>query len=321
MPAKVSVVVISYNSEATLGACLAALGRQTFTDFHLLLIDNASARRPGTYLDPLPYAHTFLDLDENLGFAGGMALAVEKAESPLIAALNPDAFAQPAWLAELVAAAERHPEAAAFGSLQRNAADPAHIDGFGDHMLATGQAWRGQEAPADENPVYSFGVCAAAALYRTQAVRAAGNFDGRFFCLYEDVDLSFRLRLAGHHCMVVPRAEVTHVGGASFKTRGDLLQRLIGRNQWWVLLKNMPFPLLLLAVPGFFAVEILAALRGHRPGSLSGLMEGLSRSGEMLESRRVIQGSTRISVAALCRWLTWRPGAFLRKESPVRRAI
>lgn len=320
MPARVCVVVISYNSEATLGACLAALGRQTFTDFHLLLLDNASGRRPRTYLDPLPYAHTFLDLDDNLGFAGGMALAVEKAESPLIAALNPDAFAEPTWLAELAAAADAHPEAAAFGSLQRNAADPQHIDGFGDHMLATGQAWRGQEAPADERLVYSFGVCAAAALYRTEAVRAVGNFDSRFFCLYEDVDLSFRLRLAGHQCAVVPAAVVTHVGGASFKTRGVLLQRLIGRNQWWVLLKNMPSPLLLFAVPGFFAVEMLAALRGHRPGSLSGLIEGLQRSGEMLAARRKIQNTMRISVAGLCRWLTWNPSAFLRKESPVRRS-
>lgn len=321
MPARVSVVVISYNSEATLGACLEALGRQTFTDFELLLVDNASARRPRSYLQPLPYAHTFLDLDENLGFAGGMALAVDKAASPLIAALNPDAFAEPGWLAELVAAADAHPEAAAFGSLQRSDADQAHIDGFGDHMLATGQAWRGQEAPDGDALVYSFGVCAAAALYRTDAVRAVGNFDSRFFCLYEDVDLSFRLRLAGHHCAVVPRAVVRHVGGASFKTRSELLQRLVGRNQWWVLLKNMPFPLLLFAIPGFFAVEILATLRGHRPGSLDGLMEGLSRSGEMLASRRAIQNSARISVAALCRWLTWNPGAFLRKDSPVKSAI
>ncbi len=321
MPAKVCVVVISYNSEDTLGACLAALGRQTFTDFHLLLIDNASVRRPSAFLEPLPYAHSFLELDENLGFAGGMALAVERTDSPLIAALNPDAFAAPTWLAELAAAADAHPEAAAFGSLQRSADDPARIDGFGDHMLATGQAWRGQEAPRGEALVYCFGVCAAAALYRTAAVRAVGNFDARFFCLYEDVDLSFRLRLAGHHCAVVPRAAVTHVGGASFKTRSGLLQHLIGRNQWWVLLKNMPFPLILLAVPGFFAVEALAALRGHRPGSLAGLWEGLRRSGEMLASRRQIQGTMRISTAALCRWLTWNPRAFLRKTSPVRRAI
>lgn len=320
MPARVSVVVISYNSEDTLNACLQALARQSYTDFHLLLVDNASARRPRAYLDPLPYPHTFLDLDENLGFAGGMALAVDRADSPLIAALNPDAFADPDWLAELVAAADRHPEAVAFGSLQRSAGDPTHIDGFGDHYLATGQAWRGQRAPTGNEVVYAFGVCAAAALYRTDAVRAAGSFDARFFCLYEDVDLSFRLRLAGHQCAVVPSAVVNHVGGASFKTRSDLLQRLIGRNQWWVLLKNMPFPLMPLVVPGFFAVEILAALRGHRPGSLRGLWEGLSRSREMLVARKHIQGTARISVAALCRWLTWTPSAFLRKDSPVRRS-
>ncbi len=316
MPARVCVVVISYNSEATLALCLEALGRQTFTDFHLLLIDNASDTRPRTYLPVMPYAHTFADMDDNLGFAGGMAEAIDRTDSPLVAALNPDAFAAPTWLAELVAAADQHPYVAAFGSLQHSAQDPARIDGFGDHYLVTGQAWRGQSAPDNDRLAYSFGVCAAAALYRTEAVRSVGNFDRSFFCLYEDVDLSFRLRLAGYACAVMPRAVVSHVGGASFKTRGALLQSLIGRNQWWVLLKNMPLILLPLAIPGFFAVELLAALRGHRPGSLRGLWDGVRRSGEVLAARRAVRRT--ISVAQLCRWLTWNPLAFMRKRSPVR---
>ena len=320
MPARVCVVVISYNSEATLAPCLEALGRQTFTDFHLLLIDNASDQRPRSYLPALPYPHTFADMEQNLGFAGGMAVAIDKTDSALVAALNPDAFAEPTWLAELVAAADRHPDVAAFGSLQRSAEDPTRIDGFGDHLLATGQAWRGQSPPADEQLAYSFGVCAAAALYRVDAVRSVGSFDRSFFCFYEDVDLSFRLRLAGYHCAVAPRAVVTHVGGASFKTRGALMQFLIGRNQWWVLLKNMPPVLLPLSIPGFIAVELLAALRGHRPGSLRGLWDGIRRSGEVLTERRRVQAARKISIAGLCRWLTWNPLAFLRKASPVRRS-
>ena len=318
MPARVCVAVISYNSEATLAQCLAALSRQTFTDFHLLLIDNASDTRPSSYLPPLPYAHTFIDMTENLGFAGGMNAAIAGTTSPLLAALNPDAFASPAWLAELVAAADHHPETAVFGSLQLSAGDQDRIDGFGDHYLATGQAWRGQSAPAGTALAYCFGICAAAALYRTEALRAVGGFDSRFFCLYEDVDLSFRLRLFGYQCAVIPNAVVRHVGGSSFKTRSALMQFLIGRNQWWVLLKNMPLALLPFAVPGFFAVELLAALRGHRPGSLRGLWEGLRRSGEMLATRREIQAQRKISVAVLCRWLTWNPLAFLRKDSPVK---
>ncbi|MHB1207972.1 MAG: glycosyltransferase family 2 protein, partial [Rhodospirillaceae bacterium] len=265
-----------------------------------------------------PYAHTFMDMTENLGFAGGMNAAIAAAASPLLAALNPDAFAGPEWLAELVAAADACPETAAFGSLQLSAAPQGGIDGFGDHYLATGQAWRGQSKPADTAAAYCFGVCAAAALYRTEVLRAVGGFDDRFFCLYEDVDLSFRLRLSGYQCAVIPRAVVRHVGGSSFKTRSALMQFLIGRNQWWVLLKNMPLVLLPFAVPGFFAVELLASLRGHRPGSLRGLWEGLRRSGEMLPTRRGIQAKRKISLGQLCRWLSWNPLAFLRKESPVR---
>ena len=86
MPPRVCVAVISYNSEATLAQCLDALSRQTFTDFHLLLVDNASDTRPRAYLPPLPYAHTFMDMEENLGFAAGMNVAIDAAASPLIAA-------------------------------------------------------------------------------------------------------------------------------------------------------------------------------------------------------------------------------------------
>jgi len=181
---RVCVVVIGYNSESTLARCLACLGEQTFRDFSLLLIDNASDKKPSSYLPPLAYAHKILELDENLGFAGGMKRAIEISASPLIAALNPDAFAKPEWLAELVAAADRYPEVAAFGSLQIGADDPNHIDGFGDHMLVTGQAWRGETLPAGRSALaYCFGVCAAAALYRADIVRTVGNFDDLFFCL------------------------------------------------------------------------------------------------------------------------------------------
>jgi len=116
----------------------------------------------------------------------------------------------------------------------------------------------------------------------------------------------------------VPSAVVAHIGGATFKGRSALMQRLIGRNQWWVLVKNMPLALLPLAVPGFFAVELLAALRGHRPASLGGLWEGVKQTGTMLSARRDIQSTRKLSVAALSRWLTWNPLAFLRKRSPVK---
>jgi GT2 family glycosyltransferase len=320
---RVCVVIISYNSSATLPRCLDCLAAQTYKDFHLTLIDNASQERPARFLSGLGFPTTYLEMKENLGFAQAMNVGIEAASSPLIAALNPDAFANPDWLETLVAAADRHAEVAAFGSMQISAADDARIDGFGDHYLVWGQAWRGRAwpVPAAANGVsYCFGVCAAAALYRTDALRRIGGFDRRFFCFYEDIDVSFRLRLAGHECAVVGPAVVRHVGGASFEGQSSFAEFLIARNQWWVLIKNMPLLLLILVLPGYIAMQLYAALRRPRSPRMKGLRQGLLETGAFIAARREIQASRKVSIRELCKWLTWSPSAFLRGLTPVKPA-
>lgn len=321
---RVSIIIISYNSSATLPQCLDCLKGQTYRDFGLVLIDNQSAERPGRFLKDLPFPVTYREMDDNLGFAQGMNEGIAATSSPLIVALNPDAYPEPVWLAELVAAADRYPDIAAFGSLQLDAADSKRIDGFGDHYLVTGQAWRGQTLPPPPDPPapeYAFGVCAAAVLYRGDVLRAIGSFDGRFFCFYEDVDVSFRLRLAGHQCAVIRSAVVRHVGGASFEGKSDFADFLIARNGWWVLLKNMPMPLLLIAAPAYLAIHLISALKGKHPARGRGVWEALGRTGEFLVSRREIQAKRTISPADTAHWLTWRPSAFMNKVSVTRSAL
>jgi GT2 family glycosyltransferase len=241
---------------------------------------------------------------------------------PFLVALNPDAFPAADWLAQLVAAADRHPQVAAFGSLQRDASDPQRIDGFGDHYLLWGLAWRGQILPPHSGADldYVFGVCAAAALYRADVLRAVGGFEGRFFCFYEDVDVAFRLRLAGHPCAMVRAAVVDHVGGASFEGKSDFADYLIARNQWWVLIRNMPTALLLLAVPGFLAIHLVSALKGFRGARVRGLWEGLRRTGEFLPARRQIQGARTVSIGAMCTWISFRLSHFRKRLSLTRNA-
>ena len=63
-------------------------------------------------------------------------------------------------------------------------------------------------------------MSAAAALLRADALRAAGLLDERFFVLLEDVDLMFRVRLAGWDVHLVPSARVLHARGISGTRRG-----------------------------------------------------------------------------------------------------
>jgi GT2 family glycosyltransferase len=314
---RVDIVVITYNSNATLPRVLEALAAQTFRDFRVILIDNASRERPAPLPENLPFPVSYMEMADNLGFAEGMNQGLKAATAPYLVALNPDAFPEPAWLAALVDAIERHPEIAALGSLQRAATDDSRIDGFGDHYLLTGQAWRGQTlppAPATGGPEFCFGVCAAAALYRTEALRTIGGFDGRYFCFYEDVDVSFRLRLAGYHCAVLRSAVVRHVGGASFAGLSDFAERLIARNEWWTLIKNMPWPLLMLSAPAFLLIQLVSLARGRHPARAAGLREALARTGEFWAARAMARSGP------VLRWISVDPRLFLGRISVTRPA-
>ena len=238
-----------------------------------------------------------------------MNVALESVDCPLLVALNPDAFPRRDWLEELVIAADLHGDVATFGSLQINATNSSRIDGYGDHYLVWGQAWLGQRWPeqGERHIDHCFGPCAAAALYRTSALDEIGGIDHRFFCFYEDVDVSFRLRLAGCECAVVPSAVVEHISGASFVDKLDLAELLIARNQWWVLIRNRPALLLVIAVPGFALIHLAAKIKSSRGARLRGLWEGLCRTSEFLLSRCHIKSRRKISSMHLARHPNWKP--------------
>jgi GT2 family glycosyltransferase len=87
-------------------------------------------------------------------------------------------------------------------------------------------------------------------LYRRQALVDIGGFDEAFFCYVEDVDLGFRLRLAGHKAMYVPEAVVRHVGSATTGGQGSDFSVYHGhRNLVWTFVKNMPGVLFWLLLP------------------------------------------------------------------------
>ena len=176
-----SVVMLYWNSERFLAPALDALEQQTCRDFELILLDNGS---PEPLSAEALAEHPLLPLrllrsENNLGFAGGNNLAARSARGEYLVLLNADAFPQPEWLAELRAAARRHP-GACFASRQLKADDPTRLDGEWNVYAASGLAWRkahGQpleKAWPAEREVIS--ACAAASAGRTGP--AARSEDG-----------------------------------------------------------------------------------------------------------------------------------------------
>lgn len=241
----VDVVIVNYNGGSFLARTLRALQAQTFRDFRVVVVDNAST---DASLESLPQGDIPVEIvraERNLGFAGGNNLAIRQhVRAEWLALLNPDAFPRPDWLQALLAAAYAYPDYHFFGSRLLDAADSRRLDGIGDVYHVSGLYWReGHRQP--DGPSYGegreiFGPCAAAALYSTRAVLEAGAFDEDFFCYGEDIDLAFRLRLLGHRCRYVPEAVIEHIGSGVTGVRSDFQLYHGHRNLPWVYVKNMP---------------------------------------------------------------------------------
>ena len=317
---QVTVLVVTYNSRRWFARQKAALAAQSVQAFDLIVWDNGSDPGEAPRLDDLPSGARLVLCPDNLGFAAANNRAAALADTPFLALLNPDAFPEAEWLEALLAAASAHPQAAAFGSTQLSAEDPSIFDGLGDAYLAIGAPWRGgygqrRGAPRDGQ---TFSVCAAAAMVRTEAWRAAAGFDETLFSYGEDVDLCFRLRLMGWSVRQVAAARVTHVGGASAGRRSPFAIYHGRRNRLWVFVKNMPLPLLAAMAPFHAALTLcmwILSIGGPTfVPTNKAVMDGLAGLAAVWRRRREIQQKRRASSAQIAQALCWNPMRALRRE-------
>lgn len=148
-----------------------------------------------------------------------------------------------------------------------------------------------------------FSPCAAAALYSREAFLEVGGFDEDLFSYYEDVDLGFRLRLAGYRALYVADALVEHVGSAALGIRSDFTFYYSHRNLIWIFFANMPSPYLWFYLPAHMMTNLVYlfyyALKG-RGGVLwkakRDAVRGLPAS---FRKRRNIQSHRRVNPSDL----------------------
>jgi GT2 family glycosyltransferase len=319
---RVSVAVVAYESGPLLAECLAALKAQTLADVEVILVDNASVDGAAEACARADRDLVFIANRENLGFAAAVNQAARRARGRWLALLNPDAFAAPDWLAALLAAAEAHPEARCFASRQLMAEDPGRIDGLGDVMSAAGFAFRGgyrQPDPGLREPAYVFSACGGAMMIERELFLAMGGFDERLFCYCEDVDLGYRLQLAGMRTLLVPAAVVRHVGSASSGgPRSDFATFHGTRNRLWVFLKDTPPVLLWLTLPlHLFTTFVLFArhlTRGELAAPWRGFIAALDGFPLALAARREAQGRRKVGSLAIARQMSWSPRVLFRRS-------
>jgi GT2 family glycosyltransferase len=320
-PTLISILVVNYNGGTRLQRCVDCLAAQTYTSFEVIVIDNAST--DGSENINLPDARfRVIKSDTNLGFAAGNNRAAAGAKGEWIGLMNPDAYAEPDWLAMMVDATVRHPACVMFGSTQINDREPHLLDGCGDCYNFAGFPWRGGigwslATLPHEGAV--FAPCAAAAMYRADVFHALGGFDERFFCYCEDVDLAFRMRLLGHHCVQVTGAVVRHEGSGITGVGSPFSVFHGSRNRIWTYVKNMP-PLLLWPFLPFHILGNLILLC-HIPTAKTrwkGIRAAFKGLKPIWQSRRELHASRKASTLQIARALTWSLDKMMKRHEDVR---
>jgi GT2 family glycosyltransferase len=296
--ARVGVIVVNANAGEVIDRALTAVAAQTVRPARTIVVDNASTDGSLQAVRDRHPEVEVIALERNVGFAAGNNVGFEAAaDCDWYALLNPDAFPEPTWLEELLAAAERQPDYTFFGSRMLRATAPEELDGAGDAYHVSGFAWRvGHGRPAAQAGLAEreiFSPCAAAALYRRDAVSDVGGFDERFFCYFEDLDLAFRLRLRGHRCLYVPQAVVHHVGSLVTGVESAFTVYHSHRNLVWTYVKNMPAPLVWLYLPQHLLVNAAAvawyASRGQGRAIVRALRDAVRGLPQTLRERRRVQ--------------------------------
>jgi len=312
---RISLVLVIYESGPTLAECLAAVRAQSFTDYELILVDNASSDRVAQAAAAADPAIRLIENPTNIGFAAAVNQGARQARGQWLVLLNPDAFAQADWLDRLMAAAKANPAVRSFTSRQLMANNPTRLDGLGDVMSLCGFPFRGgfgHEDPGPIEPGWVFSGCGGAMMVDRTLFLRVGGFDERLFCYCEDVDLGYRLRLVGQPTLLVPDAVVRHVGSASSGGRRSEFAVFHGtRNRFWVFVKDTPpvlfwltLPLHALATLVLFATH---AMRGEIGAPVRGLSAGLRNLDVALAARREAQATRTVGSWAIARAMTWNP--------------
>jgi GT2 family glycosyltransferase len=313
----VSVVIVNWNGRRYLRGCLDSLARQTYRDFEVIVVDNASTDGSIELLESVMAAQpgfriTLIRSDRNVGFCAGNNLGFAASRSPLVALLNNDAEADPHWIERLVEQFEERPAIGMAACKILVHEDPRRIDKVG-HLIypdgqnrgrGTGEIDQGQYDRVEE--VLWPDGCAC--MFRRAVLDEVGGFDEDFFVFGDDAELGLRIRIAGWPCIYVPGAIVRHHRGGAVAVASTRRLYLIERNRVLLALKLFPWSLLWLNVP-FYLARLLA-----------GAWAALRNKGEIAKYRG-LAGKIRAGYALLKGDLValWMAPRILRKRKEVRR--
>jgi len=313
-PGGISVVVCNYNGEEHLGLCLDSILAQTLAADEILIVDNASTDASLALAGERCPRAQVLVMKENNGPCPARNAGLRAANHAWVLLVDNDAVLEPDVLEKLAHAAQSRPDVCLVQPRSVFAAEPGrvHYDGGGLHYVGLFSLRNFYTPLAEARGAGTQSVNGAVSvvlLVDRKVVLRAGGFDERFFILFEDLDLSLRLRLAGYELLSVADAVVLHRSGTpgiSFREGLHYPRRRAfyhSRNRWLTLVKNYRWRTLMVCMPGILVYELVWLAFTLRSGGflahLAGKWAFLRLLPDALQKRAEVQKARRLPDRAL----------------------
>lgn len=231
MPPKVAVLYLTYNTPASatdIPDCFRSLEQVDYPKdrWRIIVVENPSKHGksyPFIMSDWMPkMGQTLPEIDihpnaVDKGFAGANVVGSQAAKAwgaDYIYLLNQDATADSQFLSRIVAEAEAHPNAAVIQSriMLKQAPELLNARGNALHYLGFGFSLGYRQTPEDakKNTLPMFYASGAGVLIRMSAIEKIGLFEPSYYMYHEDVDVSWRARLAGYDVLYAEDSVIYH---------------------------------------------------------------------------------------------------------------
>ena len=254
----VAVVLLNYNGRNHLETFLPSV--VSFTeDADIIIADNGSSDTSIAFLQQHYPGLGIIQLEHNTGFAGGYNRALQQIEADYYVLLNTDVEVTKNWISPIIDLMEKDKKIAACQPkllAYTNRGNFEYAGGAGGWIDVLGYPFsRGRvfETLEKDNHQYDttqdvFWASGAAMFVRANVFHELGGFDTDFFAHMEEIDLCWRMQLAGYSIKACPHSVVYHLGGGTLPI-GRRKVFLNFRNNLNMLRKNVPGFTLLWLIP------------------------------------------------------------------------
>lgn len=207
----ISIIIVNWNAGKYLNDCIISLKNQTYKNYEIILVDNASSDNSIEFVKKHFSDICIIENKENLGFAEGNNVGIRNSKGEIIALFNPDAVADKNWLSNLIPILYSSDKIAASSGKMYYLGDK-----YGkDKIFCT---WPKIDAitamPFNYNDDEPFSkvdyLSGAAMVVKRDVVDKIGLLDKDYFLYFEETDWCARMIRAGYDLVYTPNALVWH---------------------------------------------------------------------------------------------------------------